>query len=326
MLFTVTYRGKDGALHDETVEAADRAGCVVECRKRGISPTKIVEGGKGKDRDKRGTSRVGAAGDSKRTTARWVAAVALIAVAAGGVWWWMARGGKAEPASEQRQVAKKPKAEKPQPRRTEPRPATATNAVAAAATSAPAVRPPKEVVSSVVTTNSSGAIIEKIVFADGTKKSRITTPPPIFSNACDQVIALAISAKPGEAMPPLPDLHGIDEDFAKSFLTPITINEDDPENVKELKRNVIETKKELLEAVKGGKTVMQALQEHQSAMERMESSRLMAIREMQRISAEDGVEMAQEFAKKVNEDFEGKGIPAIPVIGNNGEKTRRGNK
>ena len=67
MLFTVTYRGKDGALHDETVEAADRAGCVVECRKRGISPTKIVEGGKGKDRDKRGTSRVGAAGDSKRT-------------------------------------------------------------------------------------------------------------------------------------------------------------------------------------------------------------------------------------------------------------------
>ena len=181
-------------------------------------------------------------------------------------------------------------------------------------------------VSSVVTTNSSGAIIEKIVFADGTKKSRITTPPPIFSNACDQVIALAISAKPGEAMPPLPDLHGIDEDFAKSFLTPITINEDDPENVKELKRNVIETKKELLEAVKGGKTVMQALQEHQSAMERMESSRLMAIREMQRISAEDGVEMAQEFAKKVNEDFEGKGIPAIPVIGNNGEKTRRGNK
>ena len=138
--------------------------------------------------------------------------------------------------------------------------------------------------------------------------------------------AKGISAKPGEAMPPLPDLHGIDEDFAKSFLTPITINEDDPENVKELKRNVIETKKELLEAVKGGKTVMQALQEHQAAMERMESSRLMAIREMQRISAEDGVEMAQEFAKKVNEDFEGKGIPAIPVIGNNGEKTRRGNK
>ena len=325
MTFTVTYRGKDGALHDEAIEAADRAGCVAECRKGGISPTKIVEGGKGKVRE-REPSRVCAAGDSKRTTARWVAAAALIVAATGGVWWWMARGEKAEPTSEQRQVAKKPKTEKPQPRRTEPRPATATNAVAAAATNARAVRPPKEVVSSVVTTNSSGAIIEKMVLADGTKKSRSTPPKPIFDNAADQVIAMAISAKPGEAMPPLPDLHGIDEDFAKSFLTPITINEDDPENVKELKRNVIETKKELLEAVKGGKTVMQALQEHQAAMERMESSRLMAIREMQRISAEDGVEMAQEFAKKVNEDFEGKGIPAIPVIGNNGEKTRRGNK
>ena len=324
MLFIVTYRGKDGALHDEAIEAVDRAGCVAECRKRGISPTKIVEGRSGKSAASP-MGRIGA-GDSKRTTARWVAAAALIAVAAGGVWWWMARGEKAESVSEQRQVAKKPKTEKPQPRRTEPRPVTATNAVAAAATNAPAVRPPKEVVSSVITTNANGTVIEKIVFSDGTKKTKVMPPPPIFSNASDQVIALAISAKPGEAMPPLPDLHGIDEDFAKSFLTPITINEDDPENVKALKRNVIETKKELLEAVKGGKTVMQALQEHQAAMDRMESSRLMAIREMQRISAEDGVEMAQEFAKKVNEDFEGKGIPAIPVIGNNGEKTRRGNK
>ena len=77
MVFTVTYRGKDGALHDEVIDAADRAGCVAECRKRGISPTKIVEGGKGKDRDKRGTSRVGAGGDSKRTTARWVAVAVL---------------------------------------------------------------------------------------------------------------------------------------------------------------------------------------------------------------------------------------------------------
>ena len=325
MLFTVTYRGKDGALHDETVEAADRAGCVVECRKRGISPTKIVEGGKGKGRDKRGTSRVGAAGDSKRTTARWVAAVALIAVAAGGVWWWMAHGEKAKPASEQRQVAKKPKAEKPQLRRTEPRPVTATNVVATA-TNTPAVRPPKEVMSSVVTTNANGTVIEKIVFADGTKKTKVMPPPPIFSNACDQVIALAISAKPGEAMPPLPDLRGIDEDFAKSFLTPIKINEDDPENVKELKRNVIETKKQLLEAVKSGKTVMQALQEHQAEMGRIESSRLIAIREMQRINAEDGLEMAQEFAKRVNEDFEGKGIPAIPVIGTHQENSRRTKK
>ena len=124
-------------------------------------------------------------------------------------------------------------------------------------------------------------------------------------------------------MPPLPDLRGIDEDFAKSALSPIVINEDDPDDIKELKRNVIEAKKQILEAVKSGKSVMEALQEHQAQMARLEDSRLMAIREMQRISAEDGLEMAQEFAKRVNKDFEEKGIPAIPVIGTKTEDSRR---
>ena len=63
MTFTVTYRAKDGALREERVEAASRAECVAECRRRGIAPTKIAEGRSGKSaaspmgRDKRGPSR-----------------------------------------------------------------------------------------------------------------------------------------------------------------------------------------------------------------------------------------------------------------------------
>ena len=93
MTFTVTYRAKDGAVLEERIEAASRAECVAACRRRGISPTGIKEGRSGKStaspmgRDKRGPSRVGT-GDSKRTTARWmaVAVVAVVAIA-GGVWW-----------------------------------------------------------------------------------------------------------------------------------------------------------------------------------------------------------------------------------------------
>ena len=48
MTFTVTYRAKDGALREERVEAANRAECVAECRRRGIAPTKIAEGRSGK--------------------------------------------------------------------------------------------------------------------------------------------------------------------------------------------------------------------------------------------------------------------------------------
>ena len=37
MTFTVTYRAKDGALREERVEAANRAECVAECHRRGMS-------------------------------------------------------------------------------------------------------------------------------------------------------------------------------------------------------------------------------------------------------------------------------------------------
>ena len=109
MTFTVTYRAKDGALREERVEAANRAECVAECRKRGIAPTGIKEGRSGKSAASPKGSRTGGAGDSKRTTARWVAAAVLIAVVVGGgVWWWSGRGVE-KPTSSQQQVVKKQK-------------------------------------------------------------------------------------------------------------------------------------------------------------------------------------------------------------------------
>ena len=105
MTFMVTYRAKDGALREERVEAASRTECVAECRRRGIAPTKIKEGSTG--RDKHDPSRVGVGGDSKRTTARWVAVAVLVVAVAGGAWWWFGGRGATEPAEE---APSKPKA------------------------------------------------------------------------------------------------------------------------------------------------------------------------------------------------------------------------
>ena len=124
MTFTVTYRAKNGALREERVEAASRTECVAECRRRGIAPTKIVEGRSGKSaasprgrdgarpemkrRDAaspRSEKRRDAA--SPRGWARWVAAVVLVAVV-GGVWWWVATA---------REDARPPKVEKPKAER-----------------------------------------------------------------------------------------------------------------------------------------------------------------------------------------------------------------
>lgn len=181
----------------------------------------------------------------------------------------------------------------------------------------------QEVVSSTTSTNSNGVVIEKLVLADGSKMSKIHPPPPVFSNPSDQVIALAISTPPGQAMPPLPDLQGIDKDFMKSLLSPIEIDEDDTDEIKALKVRVIEVKKELVEEIKNGGSVQDVLLAHQKEMNRLSDSRLMAIQEMQRIAGEEGIEAAQEFADKVNEHFSEQGIPEIPVIGTHEEKDRR---
>ena len=172
-----------------------------------------------------------------------------------------------------------------------------------------------EVVSSTVRTNDSGAVIEKLVLADGRKMSKVEPPKPVFDNPSDQVLALAIGTNPGDAMPPLPDLTGIDEDFAKSLLTPIVINEDDTDEVKALKEAVAGTRAYIAEEVKKGRSVMEVLMEHQAEMERLERSRLSAVLRMQAIYGEQGLEAAQKYAREVNKVFAENGMPEIPVIG-----------
>ena len=170
-----------------------------------------------------------------------------------------------------------------------------------------------EVVYSNVRTNSSGYVTEKILLADGKKVERVIPPKPIFENVSDQVIALAISTKPGDAMPPLPDISGIDEEFMNSLLIPIRINDDDSDEVKEIKARVMETRAYLVQEVKDGGSVYEALMEHQREMQNMADSRIMALMEVQKIQEEYGDEMAMEFAEKVNESFRIRGIPEIPA-------------
>ena len=85
MTFTVTYRSKDGAKREETVEAANRAECVAECRRRGVVPTGIREGRGGK-----GTASPNGARSPSAPLTRRAAflAVAVLAVV-GGVWCWL---------------------------------------------------------------------------------------------------------------------------------------------------------------------------------------------------------------------------------------------
>ena len=237
-----------------------------------------------------------------------VGASVLIAVLASVILWWLSESDEplAPSATPQRQALAETNAN--------------TTAVVRTNAARKAVAPlgyedGVEILSLTARTNTAGAVIEKMRLADGTTKMKVRPKPPLFENPCDQVIAMAISTKPGDAMPPLPDLTGIEQDFANSLLSPIRINDDDSDEVKLIKEQVIEVRKELAQVVKNGGSVMEALLAHQDEMNRIYESRLTAIQMMQRIQAESGIEAAQEFADEVNRRFEGENIPAIPVVG-----------
>lgn len=169
-----------------------------------------------------------------------------------------------------------------------------------------------EVLSSNVTTNKSGAVIEKLVLANGKKMSKIHPPKPVFDNPCDQVIALAISTKPGQSMPPLPNLDSsLEKEFLASLEKPFKIEETDSEQVRELKARVLETKAYLAEEIKNGGSVLEALREHQRMMDDNADAHLIAVQQLQKVKAEYGQEAADEFLERVNETLRARGLAEI---------------
>lgn len=168
------------------------------------------------------------------------------------------------------------------------------------------------IISSTVTTNSYGAVIEKLVLQNGKKVTKVHPPKPIFNNVSDQVIAWAVSAKPGHSMPPLPNLDkSLEQDFIDSLVSPIIINENDSDEIKELKALVKETKAYIAHEIKNGGTLLEILDQHQKEIEKIADSHLMAVQEMQKIRAEMGDAAAKEFINEVNESFKIRGIPEI---------------
>ncbi len=107
----------------------------------------------------------------------------------------------------------------------------------------------------------------------------------------------------------------VEQAFLDSLLSPIKINEDDPDNVKEIKANVIEARAYIADEVKAGKSVREVLEAYQRQMNDIADRHLMAVQEVQKIKAKFGVEEARKFAIRVNEAFRARGVPEINVPG-----------
>ena len=298
MFWIVLYRRNDGKQIEECVEAASRADLFLILKTRGISPVRIVETKTKRSRLKFNSHLAVWCGLS-------IGVVALV--------WILVQLRSGTSALRDAQTSKATG----EPVITEPLALpkninTLDNSVALHTNHATRAENELEVVSSSITTNNSGAIIERLTLSNGKKIKKVHPPKPIFNNASDQVIAMAVNAKPGQALPPFPNLDkSLEQDFIESLASPIVINDDDPEDVKELKAIVKETKAYIVREIKNGGSLLDILAQHQNESEKIADSHLMAVQEMQKIRDEIGEAAAKEFIREVNESFKIRGIPEI---------------
>ena len=318
MVFTVTYRGKDGALHDETVDAADRAGCVAECRRRGIAPTKIAEGGSGKS----AASPKGTPTQRRLTgNAAILAAVVLVAVGV-GVWWWIGRGGAQSPKAAETAaspVKVKPKAEKPAKPQAAPKP-VATNATLKTAEK-PTPEPKRdmwmgrEIVSTKVVTNGTDLIITRVDTEGKVHKEYTSVHKRLFTNPVDITLSILLTSPENALTPPLPPLGPRARDaFIEVLKKPIELSEDDTPEERRIKELVSAAREEMVEELANGRTVNEVIEEHCTFVDEKNKLRAEAMVQYKKLVADGDGDIAEEFRAKANEMLAQKGAKPLKSL------------
>jgi len=168
------------------------------------------------------------------------------------------------------------------------------------------------------TTNAlTGSITETYRTPDGKVHKHVKRPPPIFPNVSDQMIAMLVSAKSGQRIPPLPQMQPdkLDQAFAESLLSPITINENDLPEAVALKMAVKAVRNEIASSIKAGDTrnVSEILRDHVDQVNFDVELRCEAIRQLKKVLDEGDPEFSKAYLNKVNENLAKYGIDSLEM-------------
>lgn len=175
--------------------------------------------------------------------------------------------------------------------------------------------PHKKIVEMIsVITNIDGSVLERFRTADGRIRSRQSAPRPVFDNVSDQIIAMAASgAESGSVMPPMPIMDNADEAFIKSLERDIVINDDDPDEVKSLKKNVMTIREEIRQLMNEGHSFADVIREHRDIVNHGVEMRREAIRTIKEFVDGGDREAAKECLEKFNEVLAGMGIQGVEM-------------
>ena len=323
MLFTVIFRDANGASTTEVVEAASRADCFAQMRSRGVAVLSVKEGGVKKSNRFRPTVN----GRSKNSSGKLVTGIlALLFVALAGVflWWWQSGPTQKQPKNTSIQKVEKTKQPKtvktPSSIVNVTRTDASTNSVVVNSLPAKKETSPStnemymgsRIVGRDVRTNRFGEVSEILTTEDGRTHLVQKAEKPVFDNAADQLLAMAVSPS-GGVMPPLPLRPGLEAEFRKAIERPIIVHDDDSDSVKEAKRRVIEARIQMKDMLDKGMAFDEVLREHQRLSNENASIRKDAMKTFNELLNSGDVDGAKEYAEKINGTLGQLGIAPITM-------------
>ena len=314
MNWSVTYRAKDGKTHVGYFEADNRNALFRLLAEKNISAIRVEEA-KNHAQRRRGAGR---------GYGRVALAAATIAIIVGVVFFaakhFSGGGDETHPVS---------KVEKPKKIATVTTP-PATNKIATqqkaqgkeAKPIDDGIPPNKKIVEMIsVVTNADGSVLERFRTADGKIRSRQTAPKPIFDNASDQALAMAVTgAATGHAMPPMPVMNNADDEFLRSLDKEIVIADDDTDAVKALKRDVIAMREQMKQLMAEGHSFAEVIKEHRDIVNHGVQMRAEATRLLKEFIDNGERDAAVECLDKFNEALRGMGIEEVEMPLTNEER------
>ena len=322
MIWEVKYRRTDGTVASERVEAESRNDVLSGFGRRGVSviSAEVVS----KDARRRRVKNV-------RTSRLPVIMGTSIALAIAAVCVWRMNGNHTQ--TEAKRAKKNRRIEEVQPQ------------VRSTGQSGLAVAPSNEVsgVAAELPPQKVGEIRDgKILMPSGELHvirgevtntfSRSKGKWAIFGNPSENVIAATLCTVPGETLVGTIRFNGnFTKSFLKSLTTPIVVHEDDPDDVKALKRAVIEAKITLKEAYDRGEDIEQIIIDSREESQRMAQYKQQLRSDLFRVAKEAAApEDVDDALSAANIMLEDKGISPIEpgpltrikmkLLMNNGER------
>lgn len=168
-------------------------------------------------------------------------------------------------------------------------------------------------------------VVETFITADGkTHKYYHDLKENALPSGADQILAIMTQKNGGFGAPPLPNMKNFENSFGDALKKEIVINDDDPDDVREVKERVKAARQELLDLMAQGKSANEVIREWQQMQDDNATLRREAALGVRELLAKGDRDGAKALCEKYNQVLEKAGIMKLEIPEEN--NPRRNNK